>query len=315
METFIEKRKRKIRKVRVIFIALMLAYPVAQFLVTFVYVNSETIRLAFSGFDVSSGKYVWVGAKNFGNFFKLLQVNANARKIIYNSLFYMPVTCFILLPVSVISAYFLFKKMPLAKIFRFIFFLPSIIPIVALTLAFKLSFDSDIGPATMIMRPILRVLHAVIPAIPAEITYFGAEPNAQIMIFIYCLWAGVGYNIVLVTGAISRVPVEIYESCRLEGVGFFRELFQFVVPLIWPTVVTMFMLGMTSVLTVYLQPMLLTNGRLNTYTISFDIFISAQTGKGIENAAASGLMLSLIGAPVILGIRAALNGFFKDVDF
>jgi hypothetical protein len=61
--------------------------------------------------------------------------------------------------------------------------------------------------------------------------------------------------------------------------------------------------------------MLLTNGRLNTYTISFDIFLSAQSGKGIESAAASGLTLSLIGAPVILGIRAALNRFFRDVDF
>lgn len=37
------------------------------------------------------------------------------------------------------------KKMPLDNMFRVIFFLPNVIPIVALTLAFKLPFDSTYG--------------------------------------------------------------------------------------------------------------------------------------------------------------------------
>lgn len=47
------------------------------------------------------------------------------------------------------------------------------------------------------------------------------------MVFVYCVWAGLGFNIVLFSGAMSRVPQEILEYNKLEGVGLSVNYFRY----------------------------------------------------------------------------------------
>lgn len=113
-------------------------------------------------------------------------------------------------------SYFLYKKMPLAGAFRVIFFLPSIVPVVVLTKSFTYVFDSSIGPVDHLLR---YVLGFDTPA------WFREYPVSQVMIFVYCIWAGLGYNIILLSGAISRLPQEVMEYGRLEGVSDERAVY------------------------------------------------------------------------------------------
>ncbi len=302
------------RKRDYIFIILMLAYPILQFLITWSFVNIRSILNAFQVQDVY-GNISW-GFDNFTTYFDTLfnstkhasgvtWINDTAL-VLLNSLAIGIVTVFISLPLSLLCSYFLHKKMPFANVFRAIFFLPNIIPVVALTFAFKISFDGNIGYLYEFMRLL---------GFPSG--FFAKAPYAGFMVILYLIWAGLGYNVILISGAIGRIPKELFESAELDHAGYFKEFIHVVIPCIWPTVVTLIVIGMTNVLTLYLQPLLLTNeNTAAVYTISMSIFLDAAgDGSAYGKASAFGLMMSLIWAPIILLTRKFLSKKYEGVDY
>ena len=305
----ISKKKRDY-----IFIILMLAYPVLQFVLTWSFVNIRSLANAFQITDVY-GNVSW-GIGNFTYYFDNL-FNSNMHNsgitwindtglVLLNSLAIGIITVFISLPLSLIFSYFLHKKMPISNVFRAIFFIPNIIPVVALTFAFKASFDGNIGYLYNVMRFL---------GFPAA--FFAKAPYTEFMIIMYLIWAGLGYNIILISGAIGRIPKELFESAELDHAGYFKEFIHVVIPCIWPTVVTLVVIGMTNVLTLYLQPLLLTNAdNAAAYTISMSIFLDASgDGSAFGKASAFGLLMSLIWAPIILLTRKFLSKKFEGVDY
>jgi ABC-type sugar transport system permease subunit len=307
----VAKAFKKENRGRTLFIILMLAYPILQFALFWGYVNIGTIILTFQKFSWNTGKYIFNGFNNYKQVFIKLFTDKMTQQMMINSLLYMPVTCFIILPLSMIFSYFLYKKVPLSGVFRVIYFLPSILPIVVLTMVFSFVFDPRLGPANSIVQGIFNIFGSkqLIPS------WFGSYPTNQIMIYVYCIWAGLGFNILLLTGAIQRIPREVIEFGELEGISFFQEFKHVIVPMIWPTVTTTFILGITSVFTVMMQPMLLTPGNPDTNTISLMIYNSVIRDDNIAYTATFGILISLIGLPVILLIKKGMNNLYKGVDY
>lgn len=297
---------------RTIFIVLMLAYPVLHFLLLWLFVNINTFVMSFQrvGADINDpetfGKTIFAGFLQYKAVIGNILHNESTQRMLRNSLLYLPITLFELC-LSIVFSYFLYKKMPLSNVFRVIYFLPSIIPIVVLTFVFSFVFDSSYG----LINPLL---HAIgVTSVP---NWFGVYPLNQTMIFVYCIWAGLGYNIILLSGSISRIPESVIEYGKLEGIGYMRELFQVVIPLIWPTISTIVVLACTSVFTVMLQPLMLTPGDSSTNTIALSIYNGVLAGEAkYPYLSAFGLCISAIGIPVIMIIRKLVEKPFSDVEF
>lgn len=305
-------KKRKITKGKVIvaiFIILMLIYPLFRFAIMWGYINIKALYVSFTRYDLLTDSNIFAGFLQYKLLFRRLASDEYTKHTLITSALYFVVTCGISLPLSVIFSYFLFKKVPAAGVYRVIFYLPSILPVAVLALTFRYSFGSE--------GYVDQLLHSLgFQNLPL---WWGDSNITPIMVFVYCIWAGLGLNIVLFSGAMSRVPKEILEYDQLEGVGMARELFQVMLPCIWPTFVTTFMLGMTSVLTVYLQPYFLmdsaTTTPFNTCTISLYIFNNYATPAQAPYLAAFGLFCSAVFVPIVLGTRAFLNRFFRDVGY
>lgn len=43
---------------------------------------------------------------------------------------------------------------------------------------------------------------------------FETWPSTSIIVYIYCIWAGLGYNVLLLSGAIGRIPKELLNQLR-----------------------------------------------------------------------------------------------------
>lgn len=311
-----KKEKKKItkkRKKELIFVAVLLAYPVIQFLLTWIFVNSYSIIMAFQSISME-GEASFNGFNNFARVIKDLFSLANAVNvsdtlripyalmILINSLGYAIITIFISLPLALISSYFLSKKMFLGNVFRVIFFLPNIISTVALVYAFRMQvIDSSAGLFFSLFKSM-------------GIT-FDRWPNTSSIVYIYCIWAGLGYNVLLLSGAIGRIPKELFESAQMDGASSFREFTHIMIPMIWPTIVTLIVLGLTNILTLYLQPVLFNLN--NNETIAGSIFEAVQAGHRTQFPyyAAFGLFFSVIIAPIILLSRKKLSSIFSDTDF
>ena len=306
-------KKRKPSLSRTLFIILMIAWPLVQFLVFWVYVNFDMIVMSFQKLDYISGKEIFVGLKNYEWVWDSLTdpVQPALRNSILNSVLLFLSNNFILLPVSIFFAYIMQKKVKGSGVFRVIFFLPNIISVVVLTMSFRFMFDSTFGPINNLLKSM--GLGGIIPANG----WLGDKNTALPMVLIYCLWAGIGYNVVLLSGAMNRIPSEIYEAGKLDGIGMWRELVRIVVPMISGTITTLFISGVSVVFTLFLQPMLLTGG--GPYdglsgTIALFIVQSINAGE-LYHAAATGMIFTIIGIPLIQLIKWGMEKLFPAVEY
>jgi ABC-type sugar transport system permease subunit len=204
------------------------------------------------------------------------------------------------MPTALIISYFLYKRVIFYKGFRIIFYLPAIISGVAMVAVYT-SFIDPTGPLGLIVK----LFGGEIP--PEGL--LGRPTTATGTIVAYCIWTGFCGNILLFSGAMARVPIDVLESAKLEGVGPFRELMKIIFPLIWPTVSTQIIFVFTGIFTSSGPILLFTNGNYETTTISFWIFAQvygtgAVGGSGSYNlVSATGLCFTVVGVPIILFVR------------
>ena len=302
------RRRRRFLRASTIFIIVMLAYSVLHFLVMWVGVNFNSILLSFKTYN-RDGSYSWLPFSDlFDNFewiFKNIggDVN-NYRSMLLSSLAFFIVSCFVTLPIALFFSYFIFKKILANGFFKVIFFLPSIIPLIILTTIYAITVGSN--------GPVGQMLNAM--GIESS-NLFLTHESASWMIWIFCVWAGIGYDVILLTAGMSRIPRDILESCKMDGVPSFQEFLRIVIPLTWSTITTLFIFGMMSVFTVFLQPFYLAPKQNTTWTIGTNIYFASKSGKALNSPAALGLFYSLIGAPIIVGARGLLNKFFGEVSY
>lgn len=282
----------------------MLLFPLLQFSLFWVYVNYQSILLAFK---LEQNGEVFITLENFRRFFIELKATSGLMtKLIGNSLSFFPVSVFITLPLSFVFSYFLFKKVPGSSVYRVIFYLPSIISAVALTMLFRY-IVSPSGP--------LSVLEKALKIEPID--FLGTPRYAMKTVLFYTVWTGFGYNIVLLSSSMGRIPKELFESAKIDGAGTFREMIEIVLPLSYGTVSTLVTLSVANLFTVIGPVILLTGGSYNTNTIASFIYYKVKGGSenALSYASATGLVFTAVGLPLVLLVRKFLSVIAENIEF
>ena len=123
------------------FVIAMLAFPILQFLIFYIYINFQSFVLAFTNIS---------GDFTFSNFEGIIREWNNPSLLnLPNSLLRSVITwslnTLIVFPCTVVFTYALYKKVPGELIFRVIFYLPSIVGSVVLTTLFRYLLDGPIS--------------------------------------------------------------------------------------------------------------------------------------------------------------------------
>ncbi len=312
------------------FIIGCLCISLLHFAVFFVYVNGATVISTFlpkEGYDTfyhyremwnnvilgqdSSGRYT--GA--FGHTMIAMIINV------------------MIFPLALITAYAFYKRVYGEKFFRVIFYLPSIIALTTLTMSFRELFTT-LSPTTLggteQVGPLAWLLKALGVEGGTDLTVVeGVDSFANRTIWLWIIFFGVftglGTNVVLMCGAMMRIPVDVTEALRLDGCGFFKEMFKVSVPLIMPTITTWLLLIVTSVFGFSIMPMLVAGKTLYTSqvgiinTIPLTILSTIERAKGdemmIKNMQALGVEFSLIMMPIVLLVRWICEKLTPDISY
>ena len=289
-----------------LFIVGMLSIAIVHFLVFWLYVNLSSILMAFKNVTIEGTKW------GFGNFKIMFDSFRNPtselRGAFVNTMIFFAVNLLIKLPLTFICSYFLYKKIKGYKYYRFVFFLPSIISAVVLTSLLKYMVNPG-GPLPRIYEMLWG----------REAPLFLADSDYALgVILFYTIWSGFGVNIILFQGAMSRIPPEIIEAGKIDGVGMTRELFQIVTPLVWPTISTVVVLAFVGIFSSSGEILLCTKGLYDTYTISYWIFELVQGIKGtvnLEYASTVGIFFSVIALPIVLLVKRGLEKITESVEY
>ena len=277
----------------------MLVLPLTQFLVFTLFVNVNTFILAFKAPIGGGGiaahirqfRYEWTESDRW-------------QRAIFNSLGYFPTSSLIALPVSIMTAYFLFKKVPMYKAYKIVFFIPSIISVVVMGLAFRMVFSYN-GP----IDKLFLLFGADRNWIPS---WLSDDKVTMYVLYFYAIWAAIGYNCILLFGAMSRIPDDVVDSARLDGCGILREIWQIYVPIMWPTVSMMVMFGVSTVFAMFIHSQVLVRGEGATQTIVY--LIMGQITRNPNYAAFLSLGLIFIAVPTVLASKWGLGKVFDAVE-
>ncbi len=290
-----------------LFILSLIIIPLLHFLLFWVYVNVDSILMAFKGLD-DGGREFWT-LNNFSTLVKdFFLPDSIIVEATVNTLLIFSTGVFIATPICLIAAFFMLKRMPLGNFYKILFFLPSMINMVAFVYIFTYFIGVD-GPLARIWVN----LGFKLDAFPVFLGQHLAMPT----ILLYNIWSGLGFTTIVVSSNMNRIPTELFESAKIDGAGFIREFFCIAIPLIWPTISSMIIFNMAGMFG-YLGPiMLMTEGSYNTSTIGYYIFQNVTSGdpKLMYYPAALGMFFTVVAAPLILLTRKLLNSFWQDVTF
>ncbi|MET9270903.1 sugar ABC transporter permease [Kribbella sp. NPDC003557] len=175
------------------------------------------------------------------------------------------------------------------KVFRTIFYLPVVLPAVAVLTLWKYIYDPTYGLANQI----LEFLH-----LPTSL-WLGDAHVALPAILIVGVWS-VGGTMMIFLAGLQAVPDEIQEAAKVDGANAFRRFTRITLPMIGPIMMLQLMLALNGAFQTFNQVAILTKGgpghstNLLMYKIYNDGFADFITSPQLGYATAEVWVLFLI---------------------
>lgn len=150
------------------------------------------------------------------------------------------------------------RVIPGVKVFRTIFYLPVVLPSIAVLTLWKYIYDPLYGLANQLLTAL---------DLPTS-QWLQSERTAMPSIVIIGIW-GVGGSMIIFLAGLQNVPTEVYEAARTDGAGPVRMFFSITLPLITPIMLLQLVLGLVLAFQAFNQVAVLTNGGPGTSTTLF----------------------------------------------
>ena len=218
-KTFTRKQKR------MTFYILMFALPLLQFLIFYLYVNFNSIIIAFQ--KRLDGKVSFT-SDNFKVAFDYF-FSSKGGEMMWNSLQLLLCQLLIVTPLGLLFSYYIAKGRAGASFYRIMLYLPQVLSLAVLAPLFKFVVNTVYPYVSLKFfdKPARALLS---PTTATNIKFYTA--------LVFTLWFSFGANVLIYTGAMSGIDQSIVESAQLDGVTTMQEFWHIYVPITFPTLTT-----------------------------------------------------------------------------
>ncbi len=276
---------------------------ISPFLIGFavftVYPVAASLYYSFCEYDIISPPQP-VG---LGNYTGLL-ADERFLKGLYNTLVFTVFAVPLTMLTALVLAFLLNMKLRGQALYRTIFFLPSIVPIVASSVLWLWLLNPDYGLINTALRPILGAVNALAG------TGFRApgwlvDPNYTKPALILMSTWGVGGSMILYLAALGDVPVQLYEAAEIDGAGAWRKAWHVTLPMISPVLFFTLVMGLIGSFQYFAQAWIITpNGQPGDSTLFYALYLFYNAflylRMGYASAQAWILFLVIVAATVLV---------------
>ena len=126
----------------ILFYISIVILPMIQVALYYVYVNVDSVLLAFRQWNSVEGKFVWVGFDNFRRVIEEVKLDGGWLNISVIQSCISWVASKIFLPLDLLFAYYCYKKMPGWSFFKGMLYLPNVLSTMVLTLLVQYMFNN-----------------------------------------------------------------------------------------------------------------------------------------------------------------------------
>jgi len=138
-------------------------------------------------------------------------------------------------------------------LFRTIFYLPSIVPVIASSMLWLWILNPSYGLINAALAPICH--------------FFGQQPPGWLTdpawskpaLILMSAW-GVGNSMIIYLAGLQDVPEVLYEAAELDGAGKWQQFWHVTLPMIMPTIYFNLVMGIIGSMQIFTQVFIMTDG-------------------------------------------------------
>ena len=293
-----------------IFYIGLLIIPITQVVIFYFVVNINSILLAFKQYDGASGQFMWSG-ETLKQMFTGLHTDKGMIFRLVNSLIMYGVSMVVVLPLSLLFSFYIYKKKPASKFFRTMLFLPSVVSPIVLSMLFGYFVDRAI-PEIMLK-------------------WFGKEVDGLLAgldtqfstVIVYNALLGFGVQVLMYANAMSGINDSTIEAARLDGANSMQEFWHISLPSIFPTLTTFVVVGVAGLFTNQLNLLGFFNTSANVETQSIGYYLAAEilNASKVQGGVARypllsafGLLSTAIAVPLTFLVKFLMERFGPRTD-
>ena len=200
----------------------------------------------------------FVGLENYRRMF--------ADELVWKSLYNTAYISWCIVPLSSVIglalALLLNQRMRYRALFRTIFYLPTLVPVVALSIMWTFVLDPNFG----LLNSVLASLG--LPGVGWLTNPQTAKPTLVMM----GLW-GVGGPTVLYLAALQDVPRSLYEAATIDGANRWQSIWHITIPMVTPTILFVVITGLIGSFQYFTQAYLMTSGGPAYATLTYTLYL------------------------------------------
>lgn len=203
-----------------------------------------SLYFSFTEYDIISDPK-WVGTANYVKAFTTdSQFWPSLGKTFYFTALFVPTT----IVGSLMLAMLLNQKLRGTNIFRTLFFIPHLVPAVAIAVVWLYLMHPRLGPINDFLRAI---------GIEDPPRWLGSSDTALESVTLINVWAALGGNNMLIfLAALQGVPQDFYEAAEIDGANTSQKFWKITLPLISPSVFFVLILTIIAALKVFTTAMI-----------------------------------------------------------
>lgn len=227
---------------------LLLLLPLTGFFVFQIYPILWSISKSFFYYDQVPSNTRFVGLENF------IDIFASNAKYWRSWLTTLEFTLYKLpfeVPLALVLALLLSKKVKGSSLFRTVFFMPTVISVALSSVIFTNLFQYFGFFNDFFMK--LGLIHE-------PIDWFASKGTAMFVLVMGSVWANFGINVLYFSAALTNVPDDLYEAAELDGANALRKFWSITLPMIAPVFQTILLLAINGTLHVGEYVLVMTNG-------------------------------------------------------
>jgi multiple sugar transport system permease protein len=211
----------------------------------------------------------FVGAGNYTSLLADERFVKGLWNTVIFTVFVVPVTML----TALVLAFLLNMKLRGQALYRTIFFLPSIVPLVASSVLWLWLLNPDYGLINTLLRPVLDAVNAVFGTAFRPPGWL-VDPNYTKPALILMSTWGVGGSMILYLAALGDVPRQLYEAAEIDGAGASGKTWHVTLPMISPVLFFTLVMGLISSFQYFSQAWIITpNGQPGDSTLFYALYL------------------------------------------
>ena len=153
---------------------------------------------------------------------------------------------------SLLLASLLNSQAPGMRVFRALYFVPTVAGVVGVTLIWKQLLNASVGFVNYLITQVTQGLDALplISVSDPELRWLSDSDVALFSLVIVFVWQYIGYNAILFLAGLQSIPGDLYEAAHLDGANAWQRFRNITLPQLAPT--TFFVVATTGILALQL---------------------------------------------------------------